>query len=103
MNFRVGQKVVCVDDARQPLTAQFTPNMPARGSVYTVRALDYCAVSDTQGIFLTEIVNPVFDWANAPRSELAFKSTRFRPVKTTSIECFKALLAPVPKKQKERV
>jgi hypothetical protein len=97
---RVGQKCVCIDDKPHPLNWRGLDGL-RKGEVYTIRRIGF-DVDGTFGIWLSEIIRPHQD--GAPEwGELPFVATRFRPVKTTSIECFKALLAPVPTKQKEPV
>jgi hypothetical protein len=55
MTFHVGQLVACVDDKWEysPSKMEKCPNLPVRGMIYTIRALD--AEGD---LWLEEIVNP---------------------------------------------
>jgi hypothetical protein len=107
MTFRVGQRVVCVDDdfPEEYFYGDGTPNLPYSGGVYTVR--DLCMWSfngDTHpGIYLEEVVNPERRWIRPIAiAEHPFWAGRFRPVKETDISIFTAMLAPTPK-QKQRV
>ena len=88
--FYVGQRVVCVS------SAPFVPfgcTSVYVGNVYTIRR-----VAETYGglgIWVEEISNP-----SAPcGEEWGFFAHRFRPVKDTSIEIFRKLLAPIPEKE----
>jgi hypothetical protein len=86
---RAGMKVVVVDDS---YTAGGTDFEWPAGAVVTVS--EVCL--NQRGIPFVKIEGQRYGYS-------MWRPDRFRPVKTTSIECFKALLAPVPKKQKERV
>jgi hypothetical protein len=109
MTFRVGQRVVCVDDAFHPRgTAALVHGRSyllsgkshglTRGSVYTVRSL---AVAHDGGpaIHLEEIIRSP---AHPVLGEIPYRASRFRPVKETDISIFTAMLSPTPK-QKQRV
>lgn len=48
------------------------------------------------GILLEEVLNPVMTFMGG-RFEPAFRVKHFRPVKTTDISVFTALLAPTPR------
>lgn len=83
MTFRVGQKVVCVDDGnfsvdRHPwVSNKYLPNRPVRGNVYTVRGFD---PDFPESIYLCEIYNPNdLQWANG-FGEGSFLPRRFRPI-----------------------
>jgi hypothetical protein len=67
MTFRVGQKVVCVDDEAQPCNRGYTPVV--KGDIYTIRdAFDWFGLD---GIRLEEIKNP---------HDRGYQARRFRPV-----------------------
>ena len=97
--FRVGQKVVCVDDdfINKNLCAEIPPNLPCLNTVYTVREI----INDWGREFLRlcEITNAV---AAGIGVEPAFSIKRFRPVveRKTDISIFTAMLNP--SKQKVR-
>ena len=101
MNFHVGQKVVCVNDRGDTRGFYYEPQLPKRGSVYTIReivprgAYGY----DEDGLFLVEIVNPlcIHLYPSGPmKGELQFRVSRFRPVRTTNIDAFLKMLEPTP-------
>lgn len=108
MAFHVGQKVVCVNTRNWPRDS-YRPTLPKRGAVYTVRAIVPCRGQgyDEDGIRLAEIVNPTLSLRcpNGQRiwTELAFRMSRFRPVRTTSIEVFTQMLESVPQEPAELV
>lgn len=88
-NFRVGQKVVCVDS--EPGEPRRNPEQwPLRGSVYTIRSFN----PQSGGVRLVEIVNPAYLYKGG-WMELSFFPRRFRPVKTTNIDVFRQMLNPV--------
>lgn len=99
--FYVGQMVVCVDDST--MGAPATPDEVAtlkglvRGHIYTVRRVEAdwpFRTGPNLGVWLEEICRNWLDF-----SDLPFDAVRFRPVRTTSIDCFTALLAPTPKQR----
>jgi hypothetical protein len=91
--FRVGQKVVCVDDIGDRLNRWET--LPVKGAIYTVREVFATSVR------LYEIVNqPGFyrrDDGFDTFDELRFMATRFRPIvsRPTSIAVFEEILRKV--------
>jgi hypothetical protein len=108
MAFHVGQRVVCVNTCNWP-RYEHRPALPTRGGVYTVRAIVSCVADgyDEDGLRLVEIVNPKrrLRWPSGrcQRIELCFRMSRFRPVRTTSIDVFTRMLEPVPKEPAELV
>lgn len=82
-NFRVGQKVVCIDDSVNPYGVLAT--YPKKGVVYAVRGVH----PDGDAIFLDSIINPLIGGR-----EPCFLNYRFRPVveRKTDISIFKAML-----------
>ena len=108
MAFRVGQRVVCVDTRKWPYLADRW-TLPTRGVVYTVRAIVPCMADGyaEDGLRLVEIVNPkrmlCCPSGRWQRIELCFRMSRFRPVRTTSIEVFQKMLEPVPQEPAELV
>lgn len=88
--FTVGQKVVCVDDQFDSLTASVYRALPVKDVVYTIRAVYVgrsqlaCAPGSSDGeigVLLVELVNPP-DPGNLHKQELGFKSERFAPLLT---------------------
>ena len=79
---------------------------PVKGMVYTVRCYaDYQYPETGEAlIFLEEIINRprLYQTFSGPQTvEPAFQAARFRPVKTTDISIFEAMLRPT--KQEEKV
>ena len=94
-NFHVGQKVVCIDQHRPSAAASWiaqgiVPTYPAKGCVYTIRAIVFHSYTGAALLLLEEVVNVV----PAGMLEPGFDAKHFRPVKTTSIEIFERLLVP---------
>lgn len=103
--FRVGQKVVCVDDSGDRY-GRFE-DLPVKDEVYTIRK------SFGRAVLLEEIVNPPHHYAEA-YDELRFKAWRFRPLTDTKSEVSFTIGAdpeserwdnrkPVPVRKRERV
>lgn len=92
-DWHVGQKVACVSSFGHRIMEPET--YPVTGEIYTVRDIDIDPTLNEAFFRLEEIVN-------APRNlhangvvlfgEKTFWSGRFRPIKTTSIDCFLAIL-----------
>jgi hypothetical protein len=94
-----------VNDANWPPPSRFpnyTPDLPRKGVVYTVRAIASRRFRgyDEDGLFLEEIVNPVIFIRSRDgttrESELAFRMSRFRPLRATNIDLFLEMLEPTP-------
>lgn len=94
MAFHVGQRVVCVD-------ASWTNTLDLQelveGETYTVVGLRLGPESGTPCVDVEGPVIPRPEWM--PTRVYPYRSTRFRPVRTTSIDCFTALLHPAPKRR----
>ena len=99
-NFVVGQKVVCVDDK------DFAPFVVIRGelflqignldgltknNVYTIRSLDKDEFDGNIVVQLVEIIRSI---TSDETKEPGYLPSRFRPVITTDISVFEAMLAP---------
>ena len=65
--YRIGQRIICVDDrfvgenrVFDPTFALRCPNLPVKGKAYTVRGfvVPYVGYPGTSGILLEEIINP---------------------------------------------
>ena len=93
-NFKVDQKVVCIDDdwGSAPLEGQ-VQHWPKKNDVYTVRAV-FVEGDGKVFIRLREIVNPETD----KHHEAEFWAECFRPVaeRKTDISVFRKLLQPHP-------
>ncbi len=104
MAFRVGQEVVCVDDAQHgqymPEGAVFGPGLDGltRGQIYTVREVFTCDFPDWRGVQIrvNEIVRKTHTTYGL---EIPFAAARFRPIVKTDISIFTAMLAPSPKQR----
>jgi len=100
MTFRIGQKVVCVDDFWEAPPAADHLIRPQKDQVYTVRDLAPGWISSNgPAIRLEEIINRKTLWQKSGFCELAFKTSRFRPLveRKTDISIFTAMLTPSPK------
>ena len=100
MNFRVGQKVVCVDDDWYgpddlPLAMlDYVKSVPIKGAVYRVRSINVEGPAPAPPyIRLSEIVNPR---PPAPKDEVEWRANCFRPVveSEADISIFTKMLTP---------
>lgn len=91
--FFVGQKVVCLETPMDLQYLRYCVNLPQENQVYTVRGFDH--VGDDEGIWLSEIVNPVTKWINAEPCEQAFHVTYFRPLVEKSTDTGMAILREI--------
>ena len=107
--FFVGQHVICTDIAPNPggglCPTYRDTKLPVVGGIYTIRRI-FCARQfghDDLAILLDEVHNPVRRYISRTgrnvRCEQFWLGYRFRPVRTTSIEVFRRMLEPVPKRQ----
>lgn len=100
MNFRVGQKVVCVNDNNGPGVGSIcrghrVVSMTCKlenGVIYTVRSLGTCWQDGSPGIRLHEIARPI---ASITGEELCFFAHRFRPVIEKSTDTGMAVLREI--------
>jgi hypothetical protein len=108
--FFVGQRVVCVNARRWPRGLVRFATLPKEGTIYTVRALlpesafpkgTFVGPAE-DALHLFEIANPVRR-IGGRKFELAFRVSRFRPVRTTNIDVFLRMLEPVPTHQPGRI
>ncbi len=97
--FRVGQKVICVDDdnfVNYPRLAYLTNNLyPRKGSLYTIRGFSRAGY-----IYLNEIRGKPHHWIDGFYEGGWFPS-RFRPIveRKTDISALQALLNPANHKE----
>lgn len=84
--FKIGQKVVCIDDAMNPETVDYTPCRPRRGEVYTVRGFLVQDHIEGYGVYLEELLNPSIIWSDQDEKEWPFKPERFRPLVERRVE-----------------
>jgi hypothetical protein len=79
--FKIGQKVVCIDDA--PMRNNCADVLPLRlvkGAVYTIRSTHTESNIQGYGVRLEELLNPSIVWADGDEKEWSYQSERFRPV-----------------------
>ncbi len=100
-NFRVGQKVVLVDDSTrgEGLPAKvFGFAVPRRGEVYTVRFVGTVGFGRKSVLLLEEINNHHAAMMLGLVIEPALAADRFRPVveRKTDIEIFRRMLNTTP-------
>jgi len=102
-NFHVGQVVVCVNGGNwSPDFMQL--RRPKADGVYTIREI-YLGAENAPSVLLGEIVNETREHMTVDgigRTEPGFRSSRFRPAETTSIDTFNRLLAPAGKQECDR-
>ncbi|NTA27435.1 hypothetical protein [Allorhizobium ampelinum] len=106
--FRVGQKVVLVDDSTHSSPSSLARiegekrgvKYPIKGKVYTVRKTVVISNTEELAILLVEIDNGEASVRFGFKNEAAFLASRFRPVveRKTDISIFKALLNTTPEK-----
>ena len=94
-NFKVDQKVVCIDDDWGPLPEHHRGQVhhwPKKDIVYTVRTILVQPSNSKIFIRLRELVNPETD----KEREVEFWAECFRPVveRKTDISVFRKLLQP---------
>lgn len=94
-DWHVGQMVVCVDDtaALPPPGVRYGGTLGGltKGCVYTIRGFAVHPATWEMGVYLQEIMRPR---AGLDPYEPPFGLFRFRPVRKTSIDIFRALLTP---------
>jgi hypothetical protein len=95
MNFHLGQQVVCVDVSPNPDGISTYTALLRLRSIYTIRGVTMWA--NGPGVLLEEIILPPY----YDGREMTYWPWRFRPVKTTDISCFTAVLKKTPKRVKE--
>lgn len=95
--FHVGQRVACIDATTRLVVLPENCTLPTKGGVYHVRGgYRNPGWNDQYILLLEEIVNPI---CRAWGLEYGFCSSRFRPVKPTSIEVFHQLLSPIHERE----
>lgn len=94
--FYVGQKVVFIGGGAARTI--FGETVPQAGEVYTIRDISF----GENGTYLRleEIVNSLHYYIEG-LSEARFNAFYFRPVVTTDISIFEAMLVPTPKEKVE--
>lgn len=75
-----GDSVVCINDVFDPLSVMYIPNRPSKGTVYTVREMNYYDMHDKMGVMLVELKNPqIVKGLFGTLLEPSFNITRFAP------------------------
>ena len=92
--FHIGQRVVCIHEVGRPSANEF-PNVPIKGSIYTVRGFVTPDVGyeRTPGMLLEEVVNPPWEYKEGV-FEPSFHPYHFRPLvqHKTDISVFTGML-----------
>lgn len=78
--FKIGQKVVCVDDSVNPETQRYMPLRPKYGEVYTIASIQIEPNIEGYGIRLEELPNPSIIWTDGDEKEWSFDASKFRPI-----------------------
>jgi hypothetical protein len=96
LDWKVGDKVVCVDNSRPPNYHGVLTVLPEIGVVYTIRRIapfTWSTGTSGVGVWLEEITRST---KNPRGSEQPWGASRFRPVQTrkTDISIFTAMLKP---------
>lgn len=81
--FKIGQKVVCIDDSINPETAPYMPLRPKLNEVYTVESIHQEPNIPGYGIRLVELPNPSIPWSDGDEQEWSLDAHKFRPVVQT--------------------
>ena len=87
--FRVGQKVVCIDDS--PVRPDCITSMPLKltyGKLYTVRSIQTEPELPGYGVRLEELLNPSMIWSDGTEKEWSYNYTRFQPAQEAKAENF---------------
>lgn len=94
MNFHVGQKVVCVDDAPRGSEGCRRDGI-FEGEIYTIRVIEFCPFRKEFGVSLNEVTAPIHPYYG---TECLFRATRFRPLveRKTSIELLTSIRPDTP-------
>lgn len=96
MTFRVGQKVVCIEDNFQNPSYGVPQTLPKKGDVYTIRCVEIGTCGDygeeQLGLRFCELIFPPTSCGH----EFSFAARCFRPIveRKTSIEIFQRMLKP---------
>lgn len=87
MNFKEGQRVVCIDDSI-PYGEVFRDfsYWIKKDQIYTVRRCYYMSILNTYAVLLKEIKNPSIDNDLLGKVEPAYRADRFRPIDENELE-----------------
>lgn len=97
MAFRVGQKVVYIDDHDDQSWEGRRPNHVREKEIYTIR---WCGEYNFENgpspaVYLSEVKNPKSRWFDGSCSEPAFGAERFRPLIEKSTDTGMAVLREI--------
>jgi hypothetical protein len=94
VNYRIGQKVVCIHEPNSEYYKRTCARRPVEKGVYTVRGT--MTAHGEVGLYLEEIINQPYFFLNAGYVEQGFHHQHFRPVveTKTDISIFKKMLTP---------
>lgn len=96
MAFRIGQKVVCVDDS----PGKHTGTVLALNGVYTIRGFDrFAREPEGPGLYLEEVYQRARRGNPGDGEEIAWKRRRFRPLVTKSTDTGFAILEDIRKRE----
>jgi hypothetical protein len=91
MTFRIGQKVVCIDNGPNPKLKNnfWIGDIPIVGNIYTISGFGFAEATNEELLVLVEI-------KNCSRHGIGYSAWRFRPVveRKTDISIFTAMLKP---------
>ena len=79
MTFKVGQIILCIDDAPPRHAPDQVLCRPKTDERYTVRGLHFVPEWESYGVLLEEVINPSIVWADGAEYEMAFDARRFKP------------------------
>lgn len=97
MKFRVGQKVVCINDDYDPHLCRHA-DWPTKGQVYTVVAVTKSrGTSSRAGLQLAEIKNSGWNQDVGCLVDYGFSAKHFRPL--TDIAVFAKMLNQAPRRE----
>jgi hypothetical protein len=111
MTFRVGQKVICINDSIT-VSRGFAMlfgwyNFPVKNEIYTCRSIGVHPSDKEQRLVCTleGLINRKCICESCLVGEVSFNTSRFRPLveRKTSIEVFEKLLTPTSPREEEKV
>ncbi len=89
--FRIGQKVVCVED-RAEAAGDILDGWIKAGNIYVIRSMEFCPVQNRLGVRVEGVILPTNPFFND--EENLIEAFRFRPIveKKTDISVFEEIL-----------
>lgn len=94
---QTGTRVVCINDKFLPAEIYWTPHLPVKGKVYTVRNVgDY---AKGVGVTLVEIINQPIPVVRTDGTifhmEPVFHQARFKPLDDSALDVFRSHLIDI--------